>query len=280
MADPSRDSRAGDERRAATAAEEAQFYREFSWQLVSLVRRRVNTSPDIVEDACAFAWMQFVRYQPDRKRSWRGWLVTVAEREAWSLHAAEAGRVPLGVDLDDDEARVPEPAGTLNPADDYMDARAALAVLAQVPERRRKAKALHVLGYTHAEVGAMLGVGRTRASHLIREATESLREIQAEKSEPEAVNARAARLNELEKSPPSWLTKSIGTPGSPDKATRRLAWRRAALAIDDYRALYGATLGDELLDHRPMEPAAARAFDLARRSVQRVRELEGPCLER
>ena len=47
-----------------------------------------NTSPDIVDDACAFAWMQFMRLQADRNRSWRSWLVTVAEREVWRLHGA------------------------------------------------------------------------------------------------------------------------------------------------------------------------------------------------
>ena len=25
-----------------------------------------NTSPDIVDEACNFAWMEFMRYQPDR----------------------------------------------------------------------------------------------------------------------------------------------------------------------------------------------------------------------
>jgi len=47
----------------------------------------VNTSPDIVDDACNFAWMEFMRCQPDRDRNWRSWLVTTAQREAWRLHA-------------------------------------------------------------------------------------------------------------------------------------------------------------------------------------------------
>src|SRR5215210_522462 len=37
-------------------------------RLVAIVSWRVNTSPEIVEDACSFAWEQFMRYQPDRNR--------------------------------------------------------------------------------------------------------------------------------------------------------------------------------------------------------------------
>jgi hypothetical protein len=37
--------------------------------------------------------MEFMRYQPDRNRSWQGWLVTTAEREAWRLHRKEAAHI-------------------------------------------------------------------------------------------------------------------------------------------------------------------------------------------
>jgi DNA-directed RNA polymerase specialized sigma24 family protein len=39
----------------------------------------------MAEDACGFAWMQFVRHQPDRDGAWRAWLITTATREAIRL---------------------------------------------------------------------------------------------------------------------------------------------------------------------------------------------------
>jgi hypothetical protein len=64
----------------APLGDEAELYRAFNPHFVRIVQRRANTSPDIVDDACAFAWQQFMRYQPDRERNWRSWLITIAER--------------------------------------------------------------------------------------------------------------------------------------------------------------------------------------------------------
>jgi hypothetical protein len=47
----------------------------------------------VIDDACAFAWQQFLLEQPDRERAWRGWLVTTAEREVWRPCRAEETRV-------------------------------------------------------------------------------------------------------------------------------------------------------------------------------------------
>ena len=53
------------------------------------LRATVNSSLETADDACAFAWVQFMREQPDREQSWRGWLFRVAQREAWRLNALE-----------------------------------------------------------------------------------------------------------------------------------------------------------------------------------------------
>lgn len=50
-------------------------------------------------------------------------------------------------------------------------------------------------------------------------------------------------------------------------ATRLLAWRRAALAIDDYRRLTGFHEQDRAIGSRPAAESAARAFDVAQRAV-------------
>ena len=45
--------------------------------------------------------------------------------------------------------------------------RAALDLLAAVPERRREAKALQVTGYSYEEIGERLGLGHTRVNALV-----------------------------------------------------------------------------------------------------------------
>lgn len=55
-----------------------------------------------------------------------------------------------------------------------------------------------------------------------------------------------------------------------------LAWRRAAIAIDDYRREHGPRLGTESLGMRPSEPRAVRSFDLAQRAIAVSREARLP----
>ena len=259
--------------------DEADLYRQFSRILVGTIAQRVNTSRDVVEDACAFAWMQFVRRQPDRDRGWRGWLIKVAEHKAWSLHREMVADTGFRIRDEDGERLAPEPPDRIDRTEQYLDARDALEALAQVPERRRRAKALHVLGYTYDEIGPMLGVRRVRASHLIREANEAVREIY-ERSHDETAprSPRAARLQELEAKPPEWLRALIGRPRK-DRAERLLAWRAAALAIDDFRRDH-LEPGQELLVDRPSDPRAERAYELARRTVERVRAIDERGIER
>jgi RNA polymerase sigma factor (sigma-70 family) len=264
--------------------DEAELFEEFGRELVRRIRARVNTSPELIEDACAFAWLQFMLYPPDRQRAWRAWLTTTAEREAWRLHRAEAGHVSLGV-----EGRGGDPADWLSPvdadgdrSDDHREAIEALEALASLPERRRRAKALHVAGLRYEEIAEELGVSRTRVDHLVKEANAALQEVRAHATGATAPRSeRAARLQELEKDPPSWLQASIGRLRTSDGAQATLAWRRAALAIDDYRRLRGGVdLPSGSLDERPAEPRAARAFDLARRALERVHEIRGRGVER
>lgn len=65
-------------------------------RLIRVVNDTTNASPEVVEDACMFAWKQFLRYQPDRERGWRRWLITTAQRELWHLTAVERDHDSLG----------------------------------------------------------------------------------------------------------------------------------------------------------------------------------------
>jgi DNA-directed RNA polymerase specialized sigma24 family protein len=146
MSRPTRGPRPFAERFVARLrGDEEALFRAFHRQLVRRVQRRVNTSPDIVEDACAFSWMQFIRSQPDRGRNWQAWLVTTAQREAWRMHR-EAVR-EMHMEIPEHELLEIQPAGPRDPVRIRAELRHALDLLAAVPERRRRAKALHVMGF-------------------------------------------------------------------------------------------------------------------------------------
>src|SRR3954454_10726219 len=82
--------------RSQLLGDEAELYREYNDHLMGLIARCVRTtSPQTVEDACAFAWAEFLRYQPDRSRNWRSWLFRTAEREAWRIERRATGHAAL-----------------------------------------------------------------------------------------------------------------------------------------------------------------------------------------
>jgi RNA polymerase sigma factor (sigma-70 family) len=253
--------------------DESELFLEYDRPLRRRVQGLVNTSPDIVDDACSFAWMEFMRYQPERDSGWRAWLVTVAQREAWRLHAKEASHIGFGVGDRDDLSW--EPADPRDVVGTRAELRSALAALAAVPERRREVKALWVTGFKYEEIKERLGLTYTRVNRLMTEANHAIqKERLREAPQREAMPARAARLQELEASPPRWLKTAIGrSPGKWVSTQITLPWRRAALAIDDYRREHGAHLrSDEPLGSRPTDPRAARSFDLAERAIRRARE--------
>jgi hypothetical protein len=72
-------------RQAPQRGDEAQLFRAYNDQLVRKVAAAVRASHDVVEDACAFAWAQFLVHQPDRDQEWQGSLFRTAQREAWAL---------------------------------------------------------------------------------------------------------------------------------------------------------------------------------------------------
>ena len=242
-----------------------------------MVQRLVNTSPDIVDDACNFAWTEFLRYQPDRDRNWRSWLVTTAQREAWRLDAKE--RTHTGFELEGGgDGLTREPADPRDVVAIRSELRFALEVFATVPDRRREAKALLVTGFKYTEIQELLGLTYTRVNHLITEANKA---VQTERHRAARLDVdgppKVRRLRELESNPPAWLRAAIGgPPGQNVSAEALLCWRRAAVAIDDYRRDHGAHLGQEPIGPRPGDPRAARAYDLADRAITRAREARLP----
>jgi RNA polymerase sigma factor (sigma-70 family) len=253
--------------------DEADLFRSYNDVLMRRVRSAVRTSPETVEDACAIAWAQFIRYQPDRNRAWRAWLFTTAERAAWVLDAQRREMDSINAEPGD-LASAPEPADRHDQFAERDDLEAAIDVLEQLPPRLRRIAFLKATGHRYEDIGEITGDSRTRVSQLVRRANDhiqaALEELDVAVKEPPP---RAKRLRELEEAPPQWLVREIGRPPRGFKrqnafATRLLSWRRAALAIEDFRQLTGFDSQVRALGLRPREERHAEAFDTAVRAIE------------
>lgn len=58
--------------------DESELFQRHHQRLLRTVTARIWASQATVEDACAFAWLQLMRCQPERGERLFGWLVTVA----------------------------------------------------------------------------------------------------------------------------------------------------------------------------------------------------------
>src|SRR3954468_15008956 len=76
----------------------AAVFKRYRDRLVRQVGRYTPASPETVEDACAFAWLQWARVRPEEPRT-RQWLFVVAWREAWRLHRREAAEAERTIEL-------------------------------------------------------------------------------------------------------------------------------------------------------------------------------------
>ena len=181
--------------RVPLRGDEAELFRDFNRQFVRTVQRRTDAPWEMVDDACAFAWQQFMRHQPDRDRNWRGWLVTTAEREAWRLYSIEAGHLSLSIEGAGGGSAVWDMPDRRDQVAIRTRLREALSALAEVPERRRSIKALQVTGFSYEEIAEMRGLTYTRVNRMLAEANAVLREEQGREAVGRVhASPRAARL--------------------------------------------------------------------------------------
>jgi DNA-directed RNA polymerase specialized sigma24 family protein len=132
--------------------DEADLYRRHHHELTRSVRRAVNASGELVEDACQSVWLILLRRQPARGRMLFGWLRTVAIHEAYRLSRAERRELRL-----EDLAHAGawgELVGGRAAVEDAVEARRALGVLAG---RQREYLALLVAGFSYREIGVLAG---------------------------------------------------------------------------------------------------------------------------
>lgn len=265
-----------DRERFPLRGDETELFRSYNAELMRRVRASVHASDEILEDACAFAWFQFMRCQPDRNRNWRGWLVSVARHEAWSLSRDSRETIHFsGPDRDDPQRGVPEPADVRDPLAIRDDLEEAVTLLKGLPPRLKQAAFLRAVNLRYDEISEVTGDSPTRVGQLIAAANLRIRDQIAERHrEGRSPAPRAQRLAELERNPPAWLTSRIGAVPNPHRKVGRahelLEWRRAALAIDDYRREYEPNLAEAHPEHRPQGPMAMRAWGRVVAAIRRV----------
>jgi len=163
----------------ATARNEqiAAMHREHARQLERRVERRARASPETIEDACSFAWLQLLTHTciDLDAPTWRalGWLTQSATREAWRL---EARRRRDGlVDHVALERELREREQTALGADEIVAQHERLALVAQIPERPRRFLLRLALGHSYREIAVEESVGLTTTSHQIARAKRLLR---------------------------------------------------------------------------------------------------------
>jgi len=131
--------------------DEAELYAQLAARLTKIVARQVSTSSANVEDACSFAWLQMLRYQPARETV-LAWLVRVGTREAIKLdrrarHHDAVANGPTGQGRGVDDCRPIEAHFEMLAARDAI-------VAAQLRPREAGILAAHVAGYSYIEIAA------------------------------------------------------------------------------------------------------------------------------
>jgi RNA polymerase sigma factor (sigma-70 family) len=147
--------------------DEAQLFRNHELPLRAAVRHFAHVDEAIVDDACAHAWLQLMRCQPDRATAF-AWLRTVAVREAWRLSKLERRDVRLdampSVHDSGRDAVVPS-----------IDAREALRYLAALPHRQRRFLTLQIAGHSRTEIAAHTGATHRTVDRQLARARRHLR---------------------------------------------------------------------------------------------------------
>jgi DNA-directed RNA polymerase specialized sigma24 family protein len=116
--------------------DEQALFRELHPRLGDHVRLLVRTSQANVEDACSFAFLQLLRYQPDRDNAY-AWLLRTATREA--IKSDQRARRTIALRTCDDDDRVAEPADERTRPEHRVELLAALDIEnldARDPDRR------------------------------------------------------------------------------------------------------------------------------------------------
>jgi RNA polymerase sigma factor (sigma-70 family) len=150
----------------ARRGDEAELYARLGRTLSEIVAHHVSTSRANVEDACSFAWLQMLRYQPARE-TLLAWLVRTGTREAIRLDRRDRRYEHATDDLGE-----PAPiVSVCRPIEAHLDLLAARDAIAdaRLRAREREILAAHIAGYRYSEIADATGITpRTVERQLLR----------------------------------------------------------------------------------------------------------------
>ena len=220
--------------------DEHELFERYSERLRRVTRFAISTSPEIVDDACAFAWMQLLSSQPRRETVW-GWLRVVARNRALELDQLARSQASAEVSIDTNNGHdylVTADRGRVEVALATMELRERLQ---RLPQREREIVFLNAAGWRYVELAERLGISYTRVNQLLVRANRRFREMDRRELEP--TTPRGRRLREIEREPPRYITAAIGrrpreNARGGDQALIR-EWKRLVLEIEDYRTANG-----------------------------------------
>ena len=149
--------------------DEAELFNRHSDELKRAVRGMVRADAETIEDACSFAWLQFLRHQPDRDRTFL-WLRLVAIRQAWAIKATERRADHLEMLPAAEHLAAPS-------VEPKLEARRVLQAIAELPIDQRDCITHLTAGRTIAETAALTGHGRGTVNACLAAARSHLRYV-------------------------------------------------------------------------------------------------------
>jgi RNA polymerase sigma factor (sigma-70 family) len=152
--------------------DETALFERYAQRLVRAVRRELGVSEHIAEEACAIAWVQLLRTQPERDTIF-AWLRVVATREAIRLVRVQGRDTSLDEDHADTHSacqdRRVDPELT-------VEAREALERIGALTARQMRIFSLHLAGLTYVEISAATGHSRRSVERNVTRARARLRQ--------------------------------------------------------------------------------------------------------
>jgi RNA polymerase sigma factor (sigma-70 family) len=156
----------------------AELYAAKATELYHAVRVAVHLPDDLVEDACSYAWCQLLTCERVAAEDASfGWLYVVAIRQGYRLSGRLRREPSAGMpnELPQQALATSDSWGVV---ERHLELEARRALLAQLPERKRRLVLLHAAGFTYKEIAAMTGDTLLTIERQLLRGKRALRQLQ------------------------------------------------------------------------------------------------------